>query len=99
MQTYVYKIQLIKRLWDEKHWTKEDEMIIERHFERIKKDVELGKIIHVGKTMIENENGYGLVVFECEDEEKALQYMNEDPAIKEGIMTGTCLAYKIVFQK
>lgn len=97
MQTFIYKIQLIQRLWDEKNWTKEDELIIEKHFQRIKKDVELGKIIHVGKTLIENEDGYGLVIFKCEDEQEAINYMNEDPAIKEGIMIGSCLAYKIVF--
>lgn len=99
MQTFIYKIQLIQRLWDEKNWTKEDELTIEKHFQRIKKDFEIGKIIHVGKTLIENQNGYGLGIFECENEEKAIRYMNEDPAIKEGIMTGSCLAYKVVFQK
>ena len=42
MQTFSYKIQLIQRLWDEKNWTKEDEQIIEKHFQRIKKDFEIG---------------------------------------------------------
>jgi len=98
MKTYVYKLELIERLWNMNQWTKEDEMMIEKHFLRIKEDFELSKIIHVGKTLIENHQGFGLVIFRCENEEEAIEYINEDPAIKEGIMSGSCLEYKVVFQ-
>lgn len=98
MKTYLYKLTLTKRLWDEKNWTKKDEEIIEKHFLRIKNDIELGKIIHVGKTMKEDMHGFGIVVFKCEDEEEANAYMQDDIAIKEGLMTGICLEYKVIFQ-
>jgi len=34
MKTYVYKLELIERLWNMNQWTKEDEMMIEKHFLR-----------------------------------------------------------------
>jgi hypothetical protein len=46
--------------------------------------------------MKEDMHGFGIVVFKCEDEANA--YMQDDIAIKEGLMTGICLEYKVIFQ-
>lgn len=97
MNTYIYQLKLVERLWDKSKWTKNDEKVIEKHFLRIKKDVEQGKIYHVGKTFIEDENGFGIVIFYANNDVEATKYMNEDPAINEGLMIGNCMPYKIVF--
>lgn len=97
MNTYIYVLKLINRFEDPNQWTKNDESIIDEHFIRIKNDYEQGKILHVGKTLREDKDGFGIVVFKEENLDLANQYMLDDPAIKHKIMTGNCQAYKIVF--
>ena len=48
-----------------------------------------------GKTSNLNPDTKGFVFFQAKSEEKASSIMNNDPAIKEGIMTGTLQEYDI----
>jgi uncharacterized protein YciI len=97
MNTYCYVLKLIERLYDVTAWTQVDEEAVNNHFLRIKKDYETGKIIHVGRTINDNFKGFGLVVFTSEDILDATNYMNQDPAIKGGQMTGSVFEYKHIF--
>lgn len=97
MKTYCYVLKLVERLFDENAWTDEDNAGVEKHFLRIKEDFESGKILHVGRTLTDIKNGFGLVVFKSEDIHEATKYMNEDEAIKNGQMTGRVFEYKVIF--
>lgn len=94
---YIYVLKLCERLYDDASWTDEDNIAVERHFHRIKEDYEKGKIIHVGRTTDPKNDGFGLVVFQADDLEEANQYMENDPAIIGGQMTGKVFEYKVVF--
>lgn len=97
MKTFIYTLQLVERLWDPSNWTKEVEDIIHEHFMRIQHDYQQGIIVHVGKTLVDGKNGFGIVIFNASNDIEAEDYMNHDPAILKGLMTGKCVAYKIVF--
>jgi len=97
MNTYCYVLKLVERLFDDDAWTNEDNSAVEKHYLRIKSDYEAGKILHVGRTLSDIKNGFGLVVFKSEDILSATKYMNEDPAIMNGQMTGNVFEYKIIF--
>jgi len=58
-----------------------------------------GVMIFVGRTLTTDENTMGLAVFRAESEDAARQIMNEDPAVKEGIMTATLYPFKVVLQE
>ncbi|MGM0852114.1 MAG: YciI family protein [Bacillota bacterium] len=62
---------------------------------RVKEFTESGVVILAGRTLNEEENAFGMVVYEAEDEEKAKTFMNEDPAVKEGIMTAELFPYQV----
>jgi len=96
MQTFIYVLKLIPRLYDDNAWSENDIKIIDEHFNRIKKDIKSSKIIHVGRTLDTKDNGFGLVVFYAEDIEEALTYAHSDPAVLNGIMEVSCQAYKVV---
>ncbi|HOI85880.1 MAG TPA: hypothetical protein PLP48_07350, partial [Acholeplasmataceae bacterium] len=72
---------------------------VERHFLRLKKDFEAGKLMHVGRTDNPTHGGFGIVIFEAKDDEDAQRYMDEDPAIIGKQMKGTCFLYRSVFHK
>ncbi|MGF3101985.1 YciI family protein [Rossellomorea sp. DUT-2] len=92
---FIYVLKLIPRLHKEENWTTEDEGIVQRHFERLKELTDSGVVILAGRTLNEEENAFGIVVFEAEDVEKAREFMKEDPTVKEGIMTAELFPYRV----
>ena len=96
---YIYVLKLIPRLHKEDNWTTGDEGIVQRHFERLKELTDSGVVILAGRTLNEEENAFGIVIFEAEDEEKAKAFMKEDPAVKEGIMTAELFPYRVALSR
>ncbi|NMH67504.1 hypothetical protein HF072_01625 [Bacillus sp. RO3] len=92
---FIYVLKLIPRLHKEENWTAADEDIVQGHFQRLKEFKEIGVVILAGRTLNEEEHAFGIVVFEAEDKEKAEAFMQEDPAVKEGIMTGELFPYRV----
>ena len=95
MKTFVYTLILEDRLFIEENWTQKDEAIIGRHFKHLVDLEKEGVLVMAGKTSNLNPDTKGFVFFQAESEEKATSIMNNDPAIKEGIMTGTLQEYDI----
>lgn len=62
----------------------EEEAIVEDHFERLKRALAEGKLILAGPCL---DGEFGVVVFRAQSKEKAKEFMNNDPAVKKGIMT------------
>ena len=99
MKTYCYVLTLDPRLYEDNAWTEEDHQAVERHFLRLKKDFEAGKLMHVGRTDDPTHGGFGLVIFKAMDDEDANRYMEEDPAIIGKLMKGSCFLYRPVFHQ
>lgn len=95
--TYIYVLKLNEAYYDEESWTDEVNQIVEAHFERLKDDFEKGKVIHVGRTENPKDNGFGIVIYHADSDLDAKDYMENDPAILVGLMTGSYQAYKMVF--
>lgn len=95
MKDFVYTLVLVDRLFDEDKWTQKDEAIVSRHFKHLV-DLETNKkLIMAGKTEGLDPNTKGLVFFQAESLEKAQKIMDSDPAIMEGIMTGTLQEFNV----
>ena len=71
------------------------------HFQRLIKKKNEGVVILAGRTQTElnNTEGMGLVIFYAKDEKEALQFMMEDPAVKNKIMKIKVLPYSIALNK
>ncbi len=87
----------MKRLYDDTAWTTKDQEIIDEHFLRIKNDYQKGAILHVGRTKDPVNNGFGMVVFSADDEETARNYMMQDPAVSNNLMTASLHEYILIF--
>jgi uncharacterized protein len=83
---FIYMLKLVHELIDEKNWTSTEEGIVEEHFKRLQYLLSEGKLILAGKTLDMDEKTFGIVILEVETEEEAKNLMDNDPAVKRGIM-------------
>ncbi len=95
IKQFVYVLELSPRLHDDNNWTQKDEDIVNKHFIRLKKYTEENKVILAGRTINKSSECFGLVIFEASSEEEALEFMNGDPAVEEGIMTAKLYPYRV----
>ena len=95
MNTYIYTLKLIKRLWSDEAWTDRDEAIVAEHFNRLKIDFERGIVLHAGRTEKTDAGGFGIVIFKATDLRIAEKYMQNDPVVAQGIMEANCQLYRI----
>jgi len=71
------------------------------HFQRLIKMKEAGIVVLAGRTelALNDANMMGLVIFYAKDEKKALQFMMDDPAVKNKIMQTKVYPYGIALSK
>jgi uncharacterized protein YciI len=101
MKEWLGVLTLTEKFREEKNWTKDDEAIVGEHFQRLIRMKNEGVVILAGRTQTElnDTEGMGLVIFYAKDEKEALQFMMDDPAVKNKIMRGKVLPYGIAINK
>ena len=97
MNVYVYRLILKDHLRQENNWTEQEENIIKRHLSHFEEMTRNGTLLLAGKTAGLDDTTYGLCFFKAPSLEVATIMMNQDPAIKEGIMDGYLHEYSIAF--
>lgn len=90
---FIYFLKLIPRLIDDNNWTEVENDIVDRHFLRLQELVKEGKVIMAGRTL--NQDPDGIVILEVDSEEEATEFMKNDPAVKENVMTARLLPYRV----
>lgn len=91
MSTYIYVLNLI----DHQKFGRmspEEETVMSEHFERLKKALTDGRLILAGPCL---DGEFGIVVFRARSEEEAREFMENDPAVKHGIMTATLHPFRV----
>lgn len=92
---FIYKTILVDRLYKEENWTEQDEKITSDHFNYLLDLKSKNQLVLAGKTAGLDLSTYGIVVFKANNLEEAKDIMNNDPAIKNGIMKGTLHEYSL----
>jgi uncharacterized protein YciI len=96
---FIYVLRLVPRLYDDKNWTKEDEMALSRHFARFKHAIETGELILAGRTSEPGDKTFGIAIFEANDEAAARKFMEGDPAVVAGLMTAELHPFFVALQR
>jgi uncharacterized protein YciI len=96
---FIYVLRLVPRLYDDKNWTKEDEMALSRHFARFKHAIETGELILAGRTSEPGDKTFGIAIFEANDETAARKFMESDPAVVAGLMTAELHPFSVALQR
>ncbi|NYE09091.1 uncharacterized protein YciI [Bacillus niacini] len=92
---FLYKLNLIPSLLEEANWTEKEEAIVQNHFEVLQGLLQEGKLILAGRTLNMDPSGMGIVILEVDSEEEARELMENDPAVKEGIMEAQLFPYRV----
>lgn len=101
LKQYLGVLTLAEKYKDEKNWSKADEAIVGEHFKRLVKSKTDGIVVLAGRTNYElnNPDMMGLVIFYARDDAAALQFMMDDPAVKNHIMLTKVHPYGIAVNK
>ena len=99
MEEFLYVLKLRPDLLDDDAWTDKEEKIVSEHFIRLKTDTEAGKVILAGRTLNSDATQFGIVIFIDESWDTAVEYMEKDPAVLEGVMTATLFPYRVALIK
>ena len=96
-QQFSYLLQLKNEVLisDPYAWTEKDANIVSTHFTYLQNLLQQGILLMAGRSLVENPNSFGIVVFEAESEEDACQIMENDPAVKQGFMTAELHPFRV----
>jgi hypothetical protein len=99
MRDYIYILNLAPKYRNQDNWGEIEDGILEKHNQRLARQEERGVVKYVGKTdlPLENDENFGLVVFQSENDTMAELFMQSDPAIMKKLMTGVCHPFKHVY--
>ncbi len=77
--------------------TVEEDQIIDQHFAYMEELTEKGVVLLVGRTLNTDETSFGMTIFEAEDATVAREIMENDPAVKSGMMAATLFPFRASF--
>lgn len=97
MEYFIYQLQLVPRYRKEANWTEQTKQIISTHFNYLKKHCDEGKVLMAGRTnlSIEDDNNYGICIFKAESAEAGRDFMENDPAVVNGVMTARLFPFSL----
>ena len=75
--------------------TEAEASIINEHFEYLKQLVAEGVVFMAGRTLTVDEKTFGTVIFSATTEIEAVALMQNDPAVKLGVMRAELFPYRV----
>ena len=91
MPTFIFKNQLVPSI-RENGWQPEHEPIMRQHFQYLKDGVATGTVMLAGPC---EDQEFGICIFFADSLAEAQQFMENDPAITNGIMTAEVHPFRI----
>jgi uncharacterized protein len=95
MAHFIYRIQSVRPAMLTKGPTEREVSIIGEHFEYLQKLVGEGIVFMAGRTANIGERTFGIVIFDAASETAATELMQNDPAVKLGVMNAELFPYRI----
>jgi uncharacterized protein YciI len=96
---FLYLLRLAPRYQVDSAWSAADHAAVDEHFKRLQQAAATGKVILAGRTSEAPDKTFGIVVFEAESEDAARKFMEDDPAVKAGVMTATLHPYAVALER
>lgn len=92
---FLYKIQPTRIEMLSEGSTLEEAEVISAHFEYLSNLLEAGILILAGRTLNTDETSFGIVILGADSENTAREIMENDPAVKNGVMTAALFPYRV----
>jgi uncharacterized protein YciI len=95
MPQFIYRIQPTRLGMLTRGATELEASIIGQHFDYLAKLVEEGIVFMAGRTLTADEKTFGIVIFAAATEPDAVALMQNDPAVKLGVMKAELFPYRV----
>lgn len=95
MNQYLYRIQPTRATMLSEGATPEEDAIVSEHFTYLQNLNEQGIVLLAGRTLNTDSTSFGIIIFEAENDDSARQLMENDPAVKQGVMKAELFPYRI----
>lgn len=95
MMQFLYKITPTRLEMVTKGPTDHEAAIMSQHFNYLKSLNDQGTVLLFGRTQNSDARTFGLAIFRAESQDEARSIMNNDPAVKEGVMRAELYPYKV----
>jgi uncharacterized protein YciI len=95
MPQFIYRIQPTRLGMLTEKPTETEMKIIGEHFECLAKLVADGVVFMAGRTLTADEKTFGIVIFQAATEAEASALMQNDPAVKLGVMKAELFPYRV----
>ena len=92
---FLYKIQPTRLAMLTEGPTPAEEKIVSEHFGYIEALNEQSALILAGRTLNSDASSFGIVIFKASSEQAARQIMENDPAVKQGVMKAELFPYRV----
>jgi uncharacterized protein YciI len=99
LSEFLYRIQPTRVEMLAEGPTREEERIVDAHYNYLKALTEKGVLILAGRTLTTDARSFGIVVFRAETEEEARRIVADDPAVKGGVMRAELFPYRVAFRE
>ena len=94
---FIIVLRLNPKWQDDKNWTEADNQALGRHFAKLQQLQKEGKLILAGRTTVKE--SMGVVILEAENEAEARKVMENDDAVKAGIMSDEVFPFQTALMK
>jgi uncharacterized protein YciI len=92
---FLYKIQPTRPEMLTEGPTPEEAEIVSQHFDHLQKLTEQGVVLLAGRTLNTDSTSFGIIIFNADTEEAAREVVNDDPAVKRGVMRAELFPYRV----
>lgn len=97
MSEFIYRLQLIRPELLDTGPTFEEAAILEDHGQYLSALTEQDTVVLAGRTQDAGPETFGIVILKANSEDEALAIMQQDPAVKHGVMTAQLWSFKTAF--
>ena len=94
-QEFIYRISPTRSDMLQSGLTEEEQQIVTSHFHYLEALCKKGTVVLAGRTLTTDEHAFGIVILRTESESKALEIMQNDPAVEQNVMIAELFPYKI----
>jgi uncharacterized protein YciI len=95
LNQFLYRIQPSRLEMVTRGPTDEEASILLEHSHYLKSLTDQGVVLVFGRTQNNDPSTFGIVIFRAESEETARSIMNNDRAVKRGVMRAELFPYKV----
>jgi uncharacterized protein YciI len=75
--------------------TEGEAVVIQQHFDYLRRATDAGVVLTAGRTLTTDETSFGIVIFHAESEVDAREFMEADPAVRQGVMRAELFPYRV----